>query len=393
METCDRLVRQRQPVGAASDTKSMATRLTRTELLRWRLRCQQLTNRSGSATTAQDVVSRLFGVQGQDLPGVLWSLGLRADGATQGDVRQAFDQGDLVRTWPFRGTFHVLDARDLGWVLDLTGERILRSEANLRRGLGLDAHMLAGGRGAIRQRLSGGRAATRDELTGTVEDAGITMQRRQAAHLVRQLAIEGTIVLGPFDGAGQLFVLADEWITAPRRYEPDAALKELATRYLAGHGPASERDLATWSKLPLGFVRTGLDAARSELTAFDYGDTRMWAHTATLDAVAADEPAQVLALPGFDELLLGYGDRTASLAAEHAPAIVPGGNGVFKPTVISRGRVVGVWKRKTLTGKTIVTATPLDGDFPNTVVTGLERRLRGYGRYLGMPVELTLDGE
>jgi Winged helix DNA-binding domain len=53
----------------------------------------------------------------------------------------------------------------------------------------------------------------------------------------------------------------------------------------------------------------------------------------------------VFLLPGFDEFVLGYGDRGAVLDPEFADRIVPGGNGVFRPTVVLGGRIVGTWRR------------------------------------------------
>jgi hypothetical protein len=52
-----------------------------------------------------------------------------------------------------------------------------------------------------------------------------------------------------------------------------------------------------------------------------------------------------LLLPGFDEFLLRYRDRSAALDPEHRDRIVPGGNGAFKPTVVADGRVLGTWSR------------------------------------------------
>ena len=47
----------------------------------------------------------------------------------------------------------------------------------------------------------------------------------------------------------------------------DAALAELARRYLRGHGPATAADLATWSGLGLRAARAGLAAIAGELAA------------------------------------------------------------------------------------------------------------------------------
>ena len=49
-------------------------------------------------------------------------------------------------------------------------------------------------------------------------------------------------------------------------------------------------------------------------------------------------------LPGFDEFVLGYGERGAVLDPAFADRIVPGGNGMFRPTVVSDGRIVGTWQ-------------------------------------------------
>ncbi len=60
----------------------------------------------------------------------------------------------------------------------------------------------------------------------------------------------------------------------------------------------------------------------------------------------AYDASRVYLLPGFDEHLLGYKDRSAVLAAEHASKIVPGNNGMFLPTMVIAGQVVGTWKRR-----------------------------------------------
>ena len=63
-----------------------------------------------------------------------------------------------------------------------------------------------------------------------------------------------------------------------------------------------------------------------------------------IDAGAETEPSQrarVHLLPGFDEYVLGYKDRSAILAPEHSQAIVPGGNGVFRPTIVVDGEISG----------------------------------------------------
>ncbi|HET8615949.1 MAG TPA: winged helix DNA-binding domain-containing protein [Actinomycetales bacterium] len=357
-------------------------------LLRMRLQSQGLV-RPVALGGPEQVVERLFALQGQDLAGVQWSLGLRS-GVRRSEVRAAFASGALVRTWPFRGTLHVMAGRDVAWVLELTGRRTLTSAAKRHRDLGLDDGTVETARAVAVDSLAGGRSLSRQELFQTLDEHGVSTESQRGAHLLWSLCLSGTCVLGPFDGDAQRIVLLDEWVPQPRTLTREQALVEVVARYLAGHGPATEADLAWFTKLPLRDLRAGIDGCRDELTSFSLGGATYLAHAPTLDAVADQRPSAVLALPGFDELLLGYADRSASLPPQHAPRTVPGNNGLFKATVVSRGRVLGLWSRRSTATKTVVTVTPFDGAFPSDVVSGLLRVVHAYGTYLGHPTELLI---
>lgn len=363
-------------------------KLTVPELRRLRLLSQGF-DRGGAELDA--VVDRLFAVQGQDLPAVLWAIGVRAPGSTIDGVRALFDRGEVVRGWPFRGTLFALPAADLPWVRDLTAERTFRSAAKRREQLDLSEATIAAATTVAHDVLSGGRGLIRSELLDAFTAAGLSVDDGRGYHLLWSLSLQGTLVLGPFEGTQQRFVLSDEWITAPRRLERDEALGELVRRYLAGHGPSPESDLAWWSKLPLRDIRRGLDVARAELTTFDVAGTPNWAHAPTLDRIAPERPRTTLLLPGFDEWVLGHGDRDVVLPREHAPRIVPGNNGIFKPTIVHRGQVVGLWSRKTTGRATVVTPIPFDGPLPKVVQAGIAEAADQYATYLGTPVEVATD--
>ena len=80
----------------------------------------------------------MLALQGQDLPGAKWSIGLRGAGGTERDVDAAFDAGHIVRSWPMRGTLHVVAGEDLGWMLALTTPAAIASSAQRRAVLGLE---------------------------------------------------------------------------------------------------------------------------------------------------------------------------------------------------------------------------------------------------------------
>ncbi|GAB3606142.1 winged helix DNA-binding domain-containing protein [Conyzicola nivalis] len=325
----------------------------RRDIARLRLATQRISPAVGASTgtataTVASTVRHLLAMQAQDFAGAKWSVGLRTPGSTDATVEAALAAGEIVRSWPMRGTLHFVAPEDLGWMLSLTSERIIRSAAGRHRQLELVEADFELARDIAVAELGGGRALSRADLLERFETGGIPVAGQRGAHLLGRLALWGVLVFGPLQAgeAGkadqQTFVLLDEWVAAPRVLERDEALGEFALRYFTGHGPATVRDFAWWSSLTLGDARAGLAIARDRLDEIDLGGTRYFVPR---DAVAA--ASGVLVLPGFDEYLLGYQDRGAALAPEHFELIVPGKNGMFMPTIVVGGEVVGTWRRTT----------------------------------------------
>jgi hypothetical protein len=290
-----------------------------------------------------EVVRRMLALQAQDFPGAKWSVGLRQAGATEAGVEAACDAGEIVRSWPLRGTLHLVAGEDLGWLLALTAPRATASAAGRRAALGITAADVEMARETAQAALTGRRVLTREALLAAFDAAGVSTLGQRGYHLLWYLGQTGTLVLGATDGRNQTFALLDEWVPRPRRLDGDEALGELALRYFHGHGPATVADLARWSGLTVGDVRRGIAICARRLTTLELDGVTYYLASETLEG--STPTARVHLLPGFDEYLLGYGDRTAALAPEHIDAIVPGGNGMFKPTIVVEGEVVGTWKR------------------------------------------------
>src|SRR5690606_27389614 len=116
-----------------------------------------------------------------------------------------------------------------------------------------------------RERLAGHGRADRAELLEAFRDGGVAPDGQRGGHLLGHLAFTGLIVL-----CGRTeYALLEEHVREPRRLEPDAAAEELALRYFMGHGPATVRDLAWWSGLPLTFVREATARVRDRLDAIE----------------------------------------------------------------------------------------------------------------------------
>jgi len=295
--------------------------------------------------TAAHAVRALTALQGQDYPGALTSVALRTVSRRRAEVEAALDAGDVVRSWPLRGTLHLVAADDLRWLLDVLGPRVLKGAAGRRERLGLTDADAERARAIAVGALEGGRRLRRDGLLAALADGGVDVSGQRGYHLLWYLAQTGTLCLGPTEAGQQLFVLLDEWAPASRPRERAEALGELALRYFTGHGPASVQDLARWAGLPLGDVRAGLAVASPHLARLDVDGVEYFLAPETADLLAAVRPEArgVFLLPGFDEFVLGYADRGAVLDPAHADRIVPGNNGMFRPTVVSEGRIVGTW--------------------------------------------------
>ena len=127
---------------------------------------------------------------------------------------------------------------------------------------------------------------------------------RRCIHLLFLAALRGISVRGPMVGKrARLRARPRLARRASSRSTASTALAELARRYLAGHGPADDRDLARWAGLPLRDARAGLEAIASELVEREDG---------LVDLAKRPPPAPLPAprlLGAFDPLLLGWTSR------------------------------------------------------------------------------------
>ncbi len=329
-----------------------------------RLAAQRIAgDRFGSAA---DVARWMTAMQAQDYAGAMTSVALRTQSRARTDVEAAINVGQIVRSWPMRGTLHFVAAEDLGWMLSLTTDRLIAGAALRRTRLELDLPTIERAREVAVSELSGGRRLRREALVAIWEKAGLLGLPQRAYHLIWHLGQTGTLCFGPIDRGQQCLVLLDEWVTKPRRLDRDVALGEWALRYFRSHGPATAKDFAWWTKLVSADVKSGLAIAKPHLEKAVVDGVDYYFDPATPAALEAGKTAArgVLLLPGFDEYLLGYQDRGASLAPEYAQRVVPGGNGMFLSTVVFHGAIVGTWKRAGSGAKRSILATPFDAFTP-----------------------------
>jgi hypothetical protein len=332
-----------------------------------------------------DVVKRLSALQAQDYLAALWAIGLRMETATEQIIEQAISERKVIRTWPMRGTLHFVAPEDVRWMLALLAPRVMAGAAQRRKQLELDEATFARAEALFASALQGGRQLTRPEMMAILEQDGIVTTGQRSYYILWWAAQNGLICFGPRQGKQDTFVLLDEWLPETKTLSREEALAELAQRYFTGHGPATLQDLMWWSGLPAADARVALELAASRLAREVVNGQTYW-FSPDLPTPQAAAPTAHL-LPGFDEYLLGYRDRSAVLDPAHATNIVPGGNGIFKPIMVIDGWVVGAWKRTLRKTKVLVEFDSFEPLSP-VQMAAAAAAAEPYGRFLGLPVEI-----
>lgn len=365
----------------------MSPSLTAGEVLARRMRSLLLT-RDHTPGSVSDVVTWFGAMQSQDLTSGLFSLALRLE-SSRAHVEAALERREALRTWPMRGTIHLVPARDARWMVDLMGQRPLAGAAKRRASLGLseaDAERAVDVLGAA---LAGGGRLRRSQCLAELEKHGLSCEGQRGYHLLWYAAQRGVTCIAPDVDGEQTFVLLDEWVPDAVRLSRDEALATMAVRYYRSHGPTTRRDLAGWTGLSAADVKRSIGAAGTALQTVRLDGVEML-EAAGQGATAEHEPADdVVVLPGFDEYLLGFKERSLMLEPTDLAAVVPGRNGVFQATVVRGGLVVATWTRSARRSATVVDVRPLR-PLSRQDRARVPAAFDAYARFIDGPVDVRL---
>jgi Winged helix DNA-binding domain len=303
-------------------------------VLRARLAAQMLSGPPARDPVA--VAERLLAVQGQDPRGARLAVRARSEGLTAADVDRALtEERSLLITWLNRGTLHLVRSEDLALIHAVTTPP-LRTGSNRRLAEeGVPPDDADRGVAAIERALAEEGPLSVEVLRERVEAVGVHSKRQAMYHLLYRASLDGLVVRGPMVGAKHAYVLVRDWLGEPDPVDRDKALPEFARRYLAGHGPASDRDMARWAGIPLRDVRSGLQAIASELEELGDGLVDLKAR-----APAAELPPPKL-LGTFEPVLLGWISREDIFGEEKSYMTDAR---LFDPFALVRGRAVARWK-------------------------------------------------
>jgi hypothetical protein len=327
-----------------------------------------------------EILAWMGAVQGQDYAGAKWSLGLRLSVSSDAGVEQAIDDRAIVRSWALRGTLHFVAAEDLHWLISLVAGGLIRGNARRYRELELDERTLARSNDLLAKALQGGAQRSRPELFSILEQNGISTQGQRGVFMLQRASLEGLICQGVTQRNQPTFFSLDELLPKAKTMERDEALAELARRYFTSRGPATLQDFVWWSGLSSADARAGLDAIQSQFINETRDGQTYWLSSSI--PTVQDSPLTVYLLPGFDEYLLAYKDRSASLDEPRYKRLTPT-NGMLPATMVINGRVVGTWKRIFKKDTAVITPNPFDAlnDDEGYAFAAAAKR---YGEFMGM---------
>lgn len=351
-----------------------------------------------------EAVRRQLAIQGQQVSAIPHAIASRtARQVGRARIEGAFASRELVRSWPMRGTVHVTTAADHHWMREALVHRMsnwmrLDAERFGHGSAGMERAARAAWEAIDRAVAAGRPGATRAEIVEAWDDDGVlpdliasgAPEGYAKRHLVVGLHAIGALVQGPREGGEHLIIDARPLPGAESgpgggggvargQSGHRAALAEIARRYATSHGPITAEDLSRWTTLPKGEAARALADAVEMTNARDYavdpaagavplaravasggarGSLRLLgageeapsgaavlhlrADLPDLLAANREDAERTLFLASFDELHVGYKDRGCLTDDAGERLICPSMNGMFRPLLVDRGRVVAV---------------------------------------------------
>ncbi len=353
-----------------------------TDIAQMRLHNQQIAGTTHK--TPKDLVNWMGAMQAQDYAMAKWALGVRLSNATDASIEAAISRGEVIRTHLMRPTWHFVSADDIYWMLDLTAPHIKSLVRTRHKELELTEDIFSRSYEIMSKALEGGKHLTRKALGAALEKANIATHSQRLYHLVLRAELDGILCSGPPEGKQPTYVLLEESVPEKQTLVREEALARLARKYFTSHAPATLRDFVWWSGLPVKDARQAVEIIKPDFISETIHEATYWL---TNDfSQPQNKENSVHLLPAFDEFIISYKDRSATISSGHHKKAVSS-NGVFRPIIVVDGQVAGIWKRILKKDKVIITPTLFQP--PAKHVRRLfEKEATAFGDFLGMKVEI-----
>lgn len=350
--------------------------MTLSEISALRLANQQLL--TSTYENPVDLVKWMGAVQSQDFAMAKWALGLRLKKATDASVEAAIDAGGIIRTHILRPTWHFVTTTDVRWMMELTAPHVNKLAGPMYRQLKLDDSIFKLTNDLIGRLLEDGQELTREEIIAEVNRAGVETDNLRATHIMFRAELDRIICNGARRGKKFTYALFDRKVPKSAPIPREEGLAALARRYFTSHGPATVQDFVWWSGLSVADAKQGLEIVRKEFeTAKIHDREYLFAAFSELPKVHS----KAMLVPPYDELTVGYADRSAAMDAAVA-GNPDAGNGIFKPVVMVKGKIVAAWRRTEKKDAVDFEIKPFL-KMPGTAEKSLEAAALAYARFMG----------
>lgn len=299
--------------------------------------------------TPHEVVSWMGAMQSQSLDMAKWAIGVRLQGKTVKDIDDALDTGKIIRTHILRPTWHFVSAEDIHWMFDLSNPRLKPVYQSYCKMSSSDETLIYRGVPVVEKALSDGKHLTKQEISDILHAHNIKADTRHLTLIISYAEMEGILCNGRQNGSKQTFTSLEAWAPRKEKLHKDEALARLAQRYFASHGPATVNDFAWWSGLTLTDCKHALEMVTDNFVSETANGRVFWMRNNIQTPPETGDPVQLL--PPFDEFVVSYKDRSELIDETHYGKVMTK-NGLFSPTVMLNGEIIGSWK------KTIQKGTP-----------------------------------
>lgn len=345
-----------------------------------RLKNQKLTNTE--FTTPESLVRHFGAMQAQDYAMAKWAIGIRT-GKTENAIENSINEGKIIRTHILRPTWHFVAAEDIYWMLELTAPSLKRLVTSAAVKMGLEGALNTYNK-KLQKLLSGNNHLTREEIMLELDVKTGIANNISPVIIMMNAELEGIVCNGIMRGKKFTYALLEERVKITNKISKEEALAKLASKYFKSHGPATIQDFSWWSGLSLTNSRLALELIKPELASFQIENNTYWLYENT---VSNKEDVFVHLLPAFDEFLISYKDRTASIALEHQPLAFTK-NGIFNPVIAINGKIEGTWKRSIKKETVKIELNPINSFDKNTSEL-IINTTKMFGDYLGLKVEIS----
>lgn len=336
--------------------------------------------------TPQQVVEHLLCMQAQDRNQHLWAIASRA-WCSKEDIIKEYNNGTIVRTWTQRGTIHVISSEDVKRMTQLCATKTLSSFTKRKEYLGINDNQYDRALHCVEEYLSSGPKLRKD-IWLYLAECWIPITSGLLYNILCFAGSSGLIVQWPIINDEQAFVLTSQRIKQSKQYDEQAFIKQLCLRYFSSHGPATIEDLQRWSGLGKTIIKKGISECGDDLQSFEY-EEKTYYNNAFNNSNNTAWYDSIHFLAWFDERLLWYKNRSATVHNDHLNKIDISRNGVFKPTIMINGITIGIWTIKHKSKVTEVTIKPFD-TITSSEYHLLEKAITDYAQYIAKPVHLSM---